>query len=152
METIATITKPISHYVQSMIAALENGDIEPLELYVNFKKAGKIIDSVLESEQVKESVMKEYQKFGTKEVDYNGVILVQAEAGAKFDYTGCQDSLIIELEAKKKELDEQIKARQKFLKNLPPEGTTVLNEETGEVNTLYPPSRSSSTIIKATIK
>ena len=152
MDTIATITRPINHYVQSMIDAVESGEMNPLELYANLKKASKIIDSVLDSESVKDAVMKEYQKYGTKEVDYKGITLVQSEVGAKFDYSGCQDHVINDLESRKKALDDQIKARQKFLKNLPSGGATVIDEETGEVNTLYPPSRSSSTIIKATIR
>ena len=139
MDGITTITQPVSHYVNSMIEAVENGEISPMDLYVNLKKAGKIIDSVLDSETVKESVTREYQRYGTREVDYKGVTLVQSETGVKFDYSGCQDRVITELELMKKELDEKIKARQKYLKTLPPEGVTIVDEETGEVNTLYPP-------------
>ena len=152
MDGITTITQPVSHYVNSMIEAVENGEISPMDLYVNLKKAGKIIDSVLDSETVKESVTREYHKYGTREVDYKGVTLVQSETGVKFDYSGCQDRVITELELMKKELDEKIKARHKYLKNLPPEGVTIVDEETGEVNTLYPPSRSSLTTIKATVR
>lgn len=152
MDGITTITQPVSHYVNSMIEAVENGEISPMDLYVNLKKAGKIIDSVLDSETVKESVTREYQRYGTREVDYKGGTLVQSETGVKFDYSGCQDRVITELELMKKELDEKIKARQKYLKTLPPEGVTIVDEETGEVNTLYPPSRSSLTTIKATVR
>ena len=70
MDGITTITQPVSHYVNSMIEAVENGEISPMDLYVNLKKAGKIIDSVLDSETVKESVTREYQRYGTREVDY----------------------------------------------------------------------------------
>lgn len=152
MDTITTVTKPIDHYVRSMVDAVGSGEVNPLELHANLKKISKIIELVLDSETVKDAVMKEYQKYGTKEVDYKGVTLVQSEVGVKFDYSSCQDHVINDLESRKKTIDDQIKARQKFLKNLPLDGATVIDEETGEVKTLYPPSRSSSTIIKATIR
>lgn len=152
MSDIITVTKPVNHYVASMVEAIENGEVNPLELYANLKKASKIIDSVLDTETVKEAITREYQKFGKKEVDYRGVTFVQSESGVKFDYSGCNDTVINELEAEKKELDAKIKERQKFLKNLPVDGIVNVDENTGDINTLYPPSRSSVTIIKANVK
>ena len=152
MESITRITKPISHYVDSIIKSIEDGEVNPLEVFVNLKKIEKVIDNVLKSENVKDALEKEYQKYGNREVDFNGAIITRSESGVKFDYSVCQDPLIINLENEKKELEDKIKDRQKLLKNLPTEGMTELNEETGEVNTLFPPARYSTTIIKASIK
>lgn len=152
MESITTITKPTSHYVTSIVESVESGEVNPIDVFVNLKKVEKVIDGVMKSSVVQNAVTREYQKYNTREVDFKGVTISQSEAGVKFDYSGCQDPVILELEEKKKEIDERLKERQKFLKNIPPEGMTIIDENTGEVITLYPPSRSSSTIIKATVK
>jgi hypothetical protein len=56
------------------------------------------------------------------------------------------------LEADAARINEKLKERQKFLQSMPSDGLGVFIEETGEVFTLYPPSKSSTTSVAVTLK
>jgi hypothetical protein len=49
-------------------------------------------------------------------------------------------------------LTAKVKEREAFLKGLPYEGMTVVDEVTGEVSKVYPPAKKSSDVIKAIYK
>ena len=50
------------------------------------------------------------------------------------------------------ELKEKIKAKQDFLKTVPISGLSILVESTGEMVTVYPPSKSSTTAVSVSLK
>ena len=50
------------------------------------------------------------------------------------------------------ELTAKVKEREAFLKGLPYEGMTVVDEVSGEVTKVYPPAKKSSDVIKAIYK
>lgn len=93
----------------------------------------------------------EVSKFGKGTTTSTGTKLELAEVGVKYDFSQCNDPRLIELEADLVFLEETIKQRKDFLKALSPSGVSVLDQETGETITLYPPSKTSKSSVKCTI-
>jgi hypothetical protein len=70
--------------------------------------------------------------------------------GVKYDYSVCQDAVYNNLKNKLVVLEDEIKAREKFLKTIPSQGLETLIED--EVVTLYPPNKTSTTTISVNLK
>jgi len=80
-----------------------------------------------------------------------GVKFEAAETGTQYDFSKCNDPILASLEAQHEQIAEQLKARKEFLRTLPIEGLTVVDEETGEGSKIYPPSKSSNSSYKVTL-
>jgi hypothetical protein len=70
--------------------------------------------------------------------------------GVKYDYSVCNDPVYNKLKAQLTVLEDDIKAREKYLKAIPTSGVETLFED--EVVTLYPPAKSSTTSITVNLK
>lgn len=77
----------------------------------------------------------------------NGAEVIKKETGAKYDYSVCADSEWERCSVEEKSAAEKRKEREKFLKTLT-KPLTIANEETGEMETLNPPIKSSQTNIQ----
>lgn len=94
-----------------------------------------------------------------EEIDKNGKSLVRpsgtkielAETGTKYDYSQCNDFLLPELNKQAEQIAEKIKQREAFLKTVPLEGIQVLDDATGEMVIVYPPSKTSTSSYKITL-
>ena len=92
----------------------------------------------------------EVAKYGGAHTTPSGTRIELAEVGTKYDYVFCEDDILNDLVISRLALEEQIKERQDFLKNLPSEGIEIITRY-GEVKRIYPPSKSSTSSIKCTI-
>lgn len=91
----------------------------------------------------------ELSNYDRKESNVNSVDLKVVEAGSKADYSAspawAKQKAIVEKE------NEKLKNIEAFAKGLK-EKATMLDEETGELVEYFPPVRTSSTTVRATIK
>jgi len=99
--------------------------------------------------ELSEAVIKEIEA-GDK--TKNGYSLKVTESGVKYDFSKCNDPELKGLEAELSELSKKIETRQKFLKALPWGGTTIVDENTGEVTKIYPPAKKSTTVPQFTLQ
>lgn len=72
------------------------------------------------------------------------------EAGHKYHYENCNDPVLANLIEEVNALTEQLKARQEFLKTVPGEGMEIHIGE-GELITIYPPYKTSTSTYKVTL-
>ena len=134
------------------------GAFEYVETIKFFEALGKQING---DSAAKIEADKEFISFLRDEIERNGekgkytsgrgVKFEVAETGSAYDFSKCEDPILVELEAKAKEAADQLKQRKDFLKTVPPSGLSILNETTGEVVTIYPPSKSSKSSFKVTL-
>lgn len=78
-----------------------------------------------------------------------GVKFENAETGTSYDFTNCNDPLLVELEQKAKEAAEIVKSRKEFLKTIGTEGLDVLIND--EVVKMFPPVKSSKSSFKVSL-
>jgi hypothetical protein len=137
----------INEVVDATIHAITEGNIDPIVAHINICRLEQAIKLIKENQHVKLITLDELAKYGKKH-EFGDVTLEEVEAGVKYDYGLCGDSVLSSLEHELFEISAKIKARQQFLKCLPISGCA--DPTTGEV--IYPPTKSSKTTIKTTFK
>lgn len=148
MNELIKFDKPVSFYVEQVLNSIREGEQNPLDVHLSRVKMEKILKGINDNPEIQEAVMREFEKYGQKNVEYKGALLQQQEAGVKYDFSGCSDPLMDSYIKETEALKEKMKEREKFLKNIP--STGVVDPETGSF--IYPPAKSSKTIIKTTLK
>lgn len=137
-----------SYFVKNVL----NGEISAIEAVVQMKSINDTISLFLKNNKVRESAIRELDRYGKGETpSYKGATIQIKETSVKYDFEGCNDPVWDKLNNAKKDIDEKIKNRESYLK-LINGSKTEIDEETGEIYTIYPPSRSSSTSYAITFK
>lgn len=139
----------VENFSKQLVSAVENGEVNPLELKAMFKFMEHVIKKVDES--TKDNQLKEADKYAEKKFSVFGFEIEKAENGTKYDYLACGDPIYEQrhaiVESAKSLLDE----RAQFLKSLK-EPITIVDDDSGEVVTIRPPFKTSTTGLKFTIK
>lgn len=145
-------------FVSDLLNRIEGGQVNPLDIHVQIKCIEDIIEQLTNrkdypesSRRYYESLLEEVKKYG-KKFDYHQAKVEEKEVGTRYDWEKCADPVIESLLSEEKALKEKIKARQEFLKTVPEKGLPMLDEESGEVYTIYRPAKSSTTSIAVSLK
>ena len=149
-------TYPENKFQQQMLAneiilPVIEGDVDPIDVYVKAKAIQDALKIVTDDDRVKDLVICEVEKYGNN-TTYNSASLQVKEMGVKYDYSVCNDSIYNDLVDNIEKLKETLKQREKFLKSISSDGTLIVNEETGEVNKIYPPIKMAAQGISVTFK
>lgn len=155
MYQLPTLTNGISKSQLKIMADLslqeifENGKIieaaEALSVMENF------IKELRGNKQFTDYVRDEIAKNG-KQLETQSAKIELAETGVKYNFDNCGDPIYEQLEQQLQSIEADLKDRKEFLKTVPTSGLAVINEQTGELNTIYPPSKSSTSTYKITLK
>jgi len=127
-----------------VINSVIEGNSNPLKHLIMVKSLESALSEI--KDKVLPLGLEELAKYG-KEVEMNGYRISVINAGAKYDYSNCNHQVYNTLVAKMDELKKEIADIEKFLKSLK-SPMEVLDKETGEVYTIYPPVYSSKETIK----
>lgn len=138
----------VKRFSDKLIQEVTEGEINPLQLKVMLKALSTALDET--EKKLKDMYMSEVDKYSDKTLELYGAKIEKAELGTRYNFSNCNDPELSALEARKKMIDEEIKDRQTFLKAVKNSATIVV-ESTGEVVTVYPPVKESTTGIKVTL-
>jgi hypothetical protein len=146
-----TITKPdVAHRALAFVnRVLEQGN--PLSIVEKIAAWRLFFKNVEEDFRLEDYVLEELNKTQGKVTLASGTKIERMEAGTKYIFTNCNDSELHRLEWAAEAAANAVKDRKEFLKKVPKEGMTVVNGETGEVETIYPPIKSSISTYKVTL-
>jgi hypothetical protein len=137
--------------VREIFDEVLNGRINPLELHLRLKSAEEVIKQLTGMEPYKAILLDECLKFG-KSFNYQTAKIDIREVGVKYDYSGCGSSALAKLYEKQAAINDAIKAHETYHEGLPAAGVQVVLSETGEVETHYPPVKTSTTSVAVTLK
>lgn len=151
-----------SDFARLIVEAIEKGEINPLKAHLQIKGMEDIISSLTVVDEKKNSnfeYAKRYRQellnvaglYGKKFDLFHGKFDVK-EVGTKYDYSECNDSKLLELETALEKASNELKARQKFLQNVPESGAIITDNETGDTYTIYRPKKTSTTAVTVTLK
>jgi len=126
----------------ALLKDLDEGHITPLQLAAQLKFVEDIITNV--KEELRQRVVAEQSKYGKERMTFKGATFDIKEAGIKYDFSQCQDDIWNDIDKKMQMLTERRKEREAFLKTLK-ERFTYVDESTGEIVTIYPPQKKSTT-------
>lgn len=90
----------------------------------------------------------EFENYGEKNIDLQGRKITSGEVGVKYDFSHCGHVELEALERVKKDVNTKIKAYQDQIKHI--QGKQDMISEDGEIFTVEPPMKTSSTKIKLT--
>lgn len=136
LKSLLTMTKAdISEIVSDKIEAVSDGWIDSVDLFIYSKKLEYLTKTLLDA--IKDKV--DPSTFGKDYVKY-GVELSEGMTGVKYDFSKCGDIIFQELSGIAIKMDEKLKERQDFLKEIK-SPLEVVNPETGETYTINPPTK-----------
>lgn len=104
---------------QSIKDQILSGYLNPLEFYRQAKIIGDVMEDLKKDRDIFDCVQTEILKYGKEKPTVNGAVVTMSSRTTP-DYSSCGDPVY-------NELKEKIKAREQFLKALPPEGTVDPN-------------------------
>lgn len=140
----------VAEAVKQAKEAIIQGTVDPIIAHINVQKMAKIIEEYSKDKQVRRITLDALELYGQKTVTKGDAKLEITETGTRYDYSTTGDAKIAELYELKKALDADIKEREQYLKSLPSSGVSVIDPDSGEVATLYPPVKTSTTWIRTT--
>jgi len=126
------------------------GEVDSINIHLQLKAMEEIIKTIQGNEVYKRILLDESEKYGKSFDKYNAKFSIK-ETGVKYDYSQCNDSILLELMDKQELLDNEIKERQAFLKTVPIQGLDIIDFN-GEVLKVFPPSKLSTTSVTVTLK
>ena len=137
--------------VHEIFQELLHGRIDPMELHLRMKCVEEVVKQLTSMPAYKAIVLEEAEKRG-KSFQYHNAKVDIREVGVKYNYSGCGNSELTGLYNQQKQLEERIKELETYHKALPSHGVNVVSMFTGEVETHYPPAKTSTTSVAVTLK
>jgi hypothetical protein len=133
-----------------VISRLEAGTTDALKVHLQVKSMEDMIKQLTDNKVYKSLVLDAAEKNG-KSFKFGNAEIQVKEVGTKYDYSQVNDPKYFALKTIADEANKALKEREDFLKTVPMEGLQVVDEN-GELNTVYRPSKSSSTSVAVTLK
>lgn len=149
LHLLASTSQQIEFFASSIVNEVRNGNESPLRVLIQLRAMEKASKQILEG--IKPEILTAAEKYPGKEFEMYGNRLAKEELGVKYNYASCGDTIYERLQtdfnAAKSRLDE----RTAFLRGLK-SPMTVVDELTGEVVSIRPPSKTSESGIKVFIR
>jgi hypothetical protein len=125
----------VARQIQNAVA---EGLIDPADALIYAKKGEAMFKEI--GDNVKGYA---YSKDYGKNYARFGAVLTQTELGVKWDYSNCNDPELTKLQQAFNESKKALEDRQKYLKTLK-KSQTIVDEDSGEIVTIYPPVKTST--------
>lgn len=139
----------LDFFANSIIQDVKQGNSNPLEIAMLVKKYEYVLDQI--KENIKVNVNTEAVKYGEKPFMYGGSEVHYTPTRTEYDFSKCGDALWNDCDHWADKWTLARKERETFLKTLQAP-MKILNEDTGELETVSPPIKKQSYGIKITIK
>lgn len=133
----------IQQTINEINDALDNEQYNALKIALDIKYFQEVLDGI--KDKLREKVLDSLSKYHKNEkiMIYGNEYIIK-ESGVKYDYTNCNDSYYNDLINEINKLNELKAHREAFLKTLQSK-TNIVDEDTGEINEINPPIKSSTT-------
>ena len=145
----ASTKQQINTLSQGIIDSVNNGDISALEVTMLLKAWEDVSENIKSA--IRKKAVSEADQHPNGKLTLFGNSVETFEAGTKYDYSKTGDTVWERLDSDANTAIEKRKQREALLRALK-EPTTLLDELTGEVVTVKPPPKTSTTTVKITLK
>lgn len=148
-------------FINDLLGRIDSGAADPLKVHLQIKCIEDIVKQLTSLDEktnknieaarrYRAHLLDAAERYGKKFELFNAEFAVK-ETGSKYDYSRCNDNELLDLYKQQEWLKAKIKAKEDLLKTLPAAGLTKV-DDSGEVYTIYPPSKSSTTSVTVTLK
>lgn len=149
MKLLPDSKQGVEIFSRQLVTAVQNGEVNPLELKALFKSIEAVMKKV--DEQIKDNINREADKYPGTSFNAYGFEIQKAYNGVEYDYLSCGDPIYEQLHASLATAKAQLDERAKFLKALTAP-LTVVDDESGEVATIQPPQKKGTPGLKFFLK
>lgn len=132
----------IEEISNNFVNPIINGDVQIEKGILILRAIKKAIEDA--EEKIYDDVVDAISKYGKEGASINGAKIIIKEVGVKYDFENCNDAIWNDLNNQIKELMEKRKEREAFLRNII-KMTSFVNDETGEIYTINPAIKKSTT-------
>ena len=139
-----------SIFVTDVLNRIENGTVEPIKVHLQLKAMEEIVKTLNTNERYKELLLDAAEKNGKKFMAFNAEFSIK-EMGTRYDYSQCGDADLLAMLASIETITAAVKERQEYLKKIPAAGVQQIDAN-GEVITLFPPTKTSTTTVAVSLK
>ena len=147
---IAPSKGEIEAQCQSIITEIKvGGSIDPLRVATIMKSLEIAMKMIKDG--IAQDILDEAEKYEGKTFDFFGHSLSIRESGVKYNYTECNDPYMNDYVEEMNILKGKIKDRESFLKAVK-DSATIVDDRTGDIVDIYPPSKSSTTSVTINLK
>lgn len=149
LSMMANTQTSIDYFSDSVIALVKNGEENAIKVLVQMKAMERATERI--TKEIKDNCMREADLYPGTSFEYLGNTIQKVDVRTEYDFTACEDPEWNRLENTIKSLKVLQKQRESFLRGSG-EPFAILNEETGEVNKVYPPIKKSTQGLKVNIR
>lgn len=146
---MASTSTQIDVFSDGVIESVQAGEINPLAVLIQLRAMQKASERILK--EIAPNLLTEAAKHPENEFEFMGNKITKAEHGTKYDYSVCNDPVWNQRIKIANEAKEQLSERETFLKAVKAP-FTLLDEGTGEVVTIHPPTKKSTSGLNVSIK
>lgn len=146
---MASTSTQIDVFSDGVIESVQRGEINPLTVLIQLRAMERASGRILK--EIHENVMREADKYPGNEFEFMGNKVTKTEHGTRYDFSNCGDPVYEQRVKIAKEANEQLKERENFLKAVKAP-FSLLDEGTGEVSTISPPIKKSTSGLNVSIK
>jgi hypothetical protein len=146
---LPTTQTQVDIFSDQIIESVRQGEANPIEVLILMKAFERAQKRILE--EIRENYVNEASKYPESSFEFNGTKIEKAELGTMYNYAVCNDTVLERLEVDFDTAKEKLDERKKFLQALK-QPLTVVDELTGEVVTINPPVKKSTSGLKVFIK
>lgn len=139
----------IERFSQQLIASVQNGEVNPLQLKALFKAIESVIDKV--DAEIKENVLTEAGKYPGDTFNAYGFEIQKGYNGVKYDYLACGDPIYEHRHAMVEQAKSLLDERAAFLRAIK-EPLLIVDTESGEQATVQPPQKKGTPGLKFFLK
>ena len=139
-----------STFTANVLERIEEGQADPIRVHLQLKAMEEIVKTLNTNERYKELLLDAAQKSGKKFIAFNAEFSIK-EMGTKYDYSQCGDTDLLAMLQSIETINAAVKERQEYLKKIPAAGVQQIDAN-GEVITLYPPTKTSTTTVAVSLK
>jgi len=144
-------------FAAAILEAIDEGQLDPIDVHYQIKSIESCLSMLTDKKSnpatakiYSERLLEAAERQGSKQFKRGDATFEIKEQGTKFDFTGCHHPRWNELNDQFQAIAAQLKEIESFLKNVPADGVTITIEDTGEVVTVYPPIKRSTTGVTVT--
>lgn len=137
-------------FTADVMERIENGTADPVKVHLQLKCMEEIVKSLTSNESYKTHLIDAAEKNGKKFMAFNAEFSVK-EMGTRYDYSKCGDADLLAMLESIETITAAVKERQEYLKKIPAAGVQQIDAN-GEVITLFPPSKTSTTTVAVSLR
>jgi len=149
LEMFGTSKQQINLFASKVINEVEAGNIDPLKVKVLCKTLSEIADKI--DKGTKDNQKTAASLYGEKPFEFMGAELHLTSVHTAYDYSACNYSEWNKFTKEITDLKEKLKECENFLRGLR-RPIELLNNETGEIEIVYPPAKNVTEGLKVTIR